>query len=395
MPESEPVKQKRKTPQLLIGVALVLGGCAAAWFYALKPLAQTLDARDWPTVPCLILSAEIEEHHTDDGATWSFNIEYQYTWQNRSYVSDRYAFVPTPSGSRESAQRTVTAYLHDQNPLCYVNPEEPAQAVLKRGLHKGLFIALIPFLLLGIGILAITTALAPPRPRPHTLKTTDDWLPHIKTAPASDLDNQFPVTLRASHGIAAPLGLLAATCFAIIVLFHFLVQVYERLASDIPMKNPVAAPIFTLVTLLLALLTIHFTLKLFNPRITLHLSAARIPLGSTALLRWSLQGRTSAVTRLTISLCGRERIHYSDGDSSTTQTKTFYETKLLDTDNYARIAAGQIELHAPADLMHSFDVPDNSIIWDLVVTGKVEFFPDFTNQFTLAIVPPSPLQDTA
>lgn len=118
-------KESKKVSKgkLLIGLALFIGCCVATWFLSIKPIAKTFDARDWPTVPCKIISAELETHTDSDGTSYTFDIDYEYTYNDKTYKSDKYAFIPEAKGSRKSKLNMVNEYKQTQNPVCYVNPE--------------------------------------------------------------------------------------------------------------------------------------------------------------------------------------------------------------------------------------------------------------------------------
>ncbi|MHC4365417.1 MAG: DUF3592 domain-containing protein, partial [Planctomycetota bacterium] len=172
-------KESKKVSKgaLLIGLGLFIGGCIATWLFSIKPIIKTLDARDWLAVRCKIISAELETHTDSDGTTYTFDIDYEYAYKGKTYKSDKYAFSPEAEGNRKSKLKVVNKYKQNQNPVCYVNPENPSEAVLKRGFHKGLLFGTFPPVLVLIGLLVIGSQLAPPAPLPQIRKTEKDWLP--------------------------------------------------------------------------------------------------------------------------------------------------------------------------------------------------------------------------
>jgi hypothetical protein len=48
---NQPQNKKVSKQALLIGLAVFIGGCVATWFFSVKPIIKTLDARHWPAVP--------------------------------------------------------------------------------------------------------------------------------------------------------------------------------------------------------------------------------------------------------------------------------------------------------------------------------------------------------
>ena len=56
----------------------LLMGCAFTYFVAIRPLQQSLAARQWIQVPCRVLSSEVKSHSDSDGTTYSVEITYAY-----------------------------------------------------------------------------------------------------------------------------------------------------------------------------------------------------------------------------------------------------------------------------------------------------------------------------
>ncbi len=119
----------------------------------IRPIAETIAAESWVATPCRVLRAEVRSHDSDDGTTYSVYILYQYEFGGQTYKCDRYSFVTGSSSGYQGKARIVEQYRTAARPICYVDPHDPTQAVLKRGFHVGLLIMLIPltFLLVGIG----------------------------------------------------------------------------------------------------------------------------------------------------------------------------------------------------------------------------------------------------
>ena len=224
--------------KLLIGLALFIGGCVATWFFSVKPILKTLDARDWPTVSCKIISAELETHTDSDGTSYTFDIDYQYTYNGKIYKSDKYAFIMQSKGNRKSKLNIVNEYKQTQNPLCYVNPESPSEAVLKRGFHKGLLFAIFPPGLALIGLLVIGSQLAPPTPLPQIRKTKKDWLPKIKIrAKSYHVLEKTPITLQGSRIIPVLVGVLVLNIVWNIIVLEVLLEVYQWIANGTFFEN--------------------------------------------------------------------------------------------------------------------------------------------------------------
>jgi len=371
---------------------MLIGGCIAVWFLSIKPIAKTLGARDWPVVPCTVTRAELESHTDSDGTSYTFDIEYQYTYDGKTHSSDKYSFIPQSKGSRDSKAKIVKEYKKAEQPVCYVNPNNPSEAVLKRGLHKGLLFVFVPPLLAGIGLLVICSQLAPPAPLPQIRKTEKDWLPKIKvSAKSPNPQDKTPVTLQASRIVPLLVGLIALNIFYNIMAAQIFFEIYQWLINGTFFANASTILIVPAVSIFFAVTTGYIALQLFNPRPIIKISEERITLGSSALIAWSFRGRTSSIEHLTLTLQGKEQIQYSTGSGKSRSTKTlenpFYQVQLIDGDDPHQIRAGQAGVVIPHHVMHSFEAGDTKIIWEILVSGAVRFWPDIRNQFKIAVVP--------
>lgn len=387
-------KESKKVSKgkLLIGLGLFIGGCIATWFFSIKPIIKTLDARDWPAVPCKIISAELETHTDSDGTSYTFDIDYEYTYNGKTYKSDKYAFIPESKGNRKSKLNVVNEYKRTQNPVCYVNPENPSEAVLKRGFHKGLLFGTFPPVLVLIGLLVIGSQLAPPTPLPQIRKTEKDWLPKIKISARSyHRLEKTPITLQGSRIVPLLIGVLVLNIVFNLIVLNVLFEVYQWIANGTFFENASPILIVPAISIFFAFTAVYLALALFNPRPVIQISADRIPLGSSALVGWSFRGRTSSIKHLTLTLVAKEWIQYSSGSGKSSSTKTeenpFYQVQLIDTDDPDEIRTGQAGVVIPEDAMHSFEAGENRIIWKIVVRGVVDFWPDIKNEFKIAVVP--------
>jgi hypothetical protein len=128
-------------------------------------------------------------------------------------------------------------------------------------------------------------------------------------------------------------------------------------------------------------------LALSNPRPTLELSSATIPLGGTAELRWSVTGRTCRIEEFTVILRGVEEARYRRGTSTYTDRNTFYQMELYRTSEATEIASGQVGFVLPQDTMHSFEAENNKILWSVDVHGSIRHWPDVKESFKITVTP--------
>ena len=129
----------------------ILGG-VIFFFVTVRPLSKILSARQWAAVPCTIISSEVKSHSGNHGSTYSVNIFYDYVLNDREYKANRYDFLGGSSSGFSGKQAIVARYPAGSKALCYVNPADPAEAVLERSFTPVMWVGLLPlaFVLLGL-----------------------------------------------------------------------------------------------------------------------------------------------------------------------------------------------------------------------------------------------------
>ena len=378
-----------------IGICAIFALAGAGMLYPLtiRPIAKTIDARNWSETPCKIISARVKTHKGDDSTTYSIDIFYEYQFRGEKYKSSRYGFIGGSSSGHSAKAEVVNAYKKAKNPLCYVNPNNPSEAVLKRGFRLGLLLCLFPLPFLAVGLGGIVRLMrsqkkrslksaARQRPAKTRLASTSDFSLADDTAPG-------PVILKPRYSrLTKLLGTIAIAAFwnGIVSIF-----VYNAIKSFQRGRPEWGMSLFMIPFVLVGLgaigFVIHRLLALFNPRVTLRLSSAAIPLGSAAELSWIVAGKRGAIDAFKITLQGREEATYQRGTKTHTDKNKFYELELISTNHMGEIAQGQLGIIIPQNLMHSFDAQNNKIIWELQIHGEIKKWPDIKQNHKIKIAP--------
>ncbi|MBL7154017.1 MAG: DUF3592 domain-containing protein [Phycisphaerae bacterium] len=387
-------RRRRKGKKAGIGIFAIFGLIGAGMLYPLtiRPIAKTIDARNWIETPCKIISARVDTHRSDDGTTYSIDIFYEYQYEGQTYKSSRYGFIGGSSSGYSGKARVVSTYKKAKNPVCYVNPKDPSEAVLKRGLRLGLLICVIPLPFLAIGIGGIIRSVRKKKRRRSP--TTSEWIPEPAAAsptglPIETAAHPGPAVLKPEHSPLAKL--LMAIVFAAFWNGIVSIFVYQAIKSFQQGRPEWTLALFMIPFVLVGLGAVGFVfyqfLAMFNPRLTLNLSSAAIPLGSAAELAWSFSGRANLIDSLKITLQGREEASYRRGTKTYTDENKFYETELYPTTRTPEIARGSVGIIIPGDTMHSFEAPNNNIIWQLEIHGEIKRWPDVNETFKITITP--------
>ena len=376
----------------------LLIGLVAFYLMAIRPLLYVAAAQDWAVTPCTIVSSEVGVHHGDDSITYSIDLTYKYEVRGKSYQSDRYHFVGGSSSGRAAKQAIVTRYPVGAKTTCYVDPDDPSEAVIERGLVGEMWFGLIPLVFVAIGGGGMLFALGVIRFGKKTGRAA--WLParaqQEKVAVAESPEHAGPLVLKRKWSpLGKFVGVVLVTLFfggIISVLFWEVVEGFRRGEPEWFMTL-FAIP-FVLVSLALLGGIVYCFLVLFNPRPEITLSQPTITLGDSMTLRWKLHGRTHRIKRLRIHLRGEESATYRRGTDTHTSTNTFADFTLLDASEQLEMLSGQVPLHVPADSMHSFEASNNKILWSIAVEGEIRRWPDMNETFPL-VVQPVPVSELA
>jgi hypothetical protein len=388
-------------------------GLLAFYFLFMVPVFRVVAAIGWQETPCTIVSSEVETHAGDDGSTYSVRIVYNYDFDGRHYESDRYKFMIGSSSGRSGKQAVVDRYPPGSKSVCYVNPSDPTQAVINRDFTADMLFGLLPliFLAIGLGGLVYTVrsvfarkAAAKPLDTIADIDESDDieesedeWLPEPATVESSDStygdfgdrSAKGPVTLRSK---SSPVGTLIAA-IVICLFWNGIVSIFVSIAvASFRNGNPewfltVFLIPFVLVGLALVGFLGHSFLAIFNPRPTVTISSAAVPLGDTVELSWRFSGNTGSIRRLRIYVQGQEEARYRRGTKTHTDTEKFAELTVIDTHNFVDIPSGKASLTIPDDTMHSFESTDNKIVWTIHVAGEIAWWPDVNESYPMVILP--------
>ena len=114
---------------------------------------RQIQAESYPRVIGAITHSEVDEHHDSDGTTYSADVKYVFTVDDRQYEGDRYRYGQMGSSDRNAHKIVASLPVGKEVPV-YYNPADPADSVLKTGIEgSDLFMALfmMPFNIVMLG----------------------------------------------------------------------------------------------------------------------------------------------------------------------------------------------------------------------------------------------------
>ncbi len=378
----KPAKGPGRVVGFLFGLPFLAAGLGFGWFMGGKPLVLALTSGGWPELPCVITSSEVESVSGSDGTTYKVDIEFRYEFEGRSYTGGSYDFSTASSSGRAGKQKVVDRFPVGAEAECFVNPDDPEQAVLSRDIPGIVFFALpfsSIFVLVGLGLSLASVGCLPKswknkvRSRHRPVEDTGEGSRELKpqTGPLAKL--------LVSIGIAV---------FWNGIVSVFLFQLFDGFREGDPeWFLLVFLTPFVLIGLGMIGAIVYYACALGNPRFTLTLTEARPRLGDIIGLSWRSNGSPKRLKHLRIYLEGRECATYRRGTDSVTDHSLFFQETVYQNSDAAANASGQIDLAIPAGLMHSFDGGNNKIEWRLRIHGPIHRWPDVDEVYPVTVRP--------
>lgn len=159
-----------------LGGLCLLTGPAIFLFLVLPILNDWHAAKHWEPVPATLLSVELKTRATRDGPAYEVVARYRYRYGGRERIGERVSLAPGGDGigdfQRRLAEELERAEARGDPVAVYVNPADPAEAVINRDLRYGLlgtyllFVLLLPVVGTGLLVAARSERVTPLDPSP-------------------------------------------------------------------------------------------------------------------------------------------------------------------------------------------------------------------------------------
>jgi len=357
----------------------------------LEPVASVIQATRWQRVPCTIVASRVEKldkirnAHTPE-------VHFVYRFGNATYRSSRIWFIRPTSDTLRDAQQAITPYPKGLETFCYVDPNDPAYAVLQRGFKPELLIALVPLALILIGAYGLASTLGPILFTPSRLRR---WVVFRRLGlfrpgkrrrvhtPAGD------TTIRPHHKSKTMPFFISFALLWNGLMFFLVREVIDLWREGIPDFYGWSLTLFATPMVLIGLAAlippIYLIVRWFNPRPMLTLSSKTISPGGELSIRWRFWGSTRRIQRLRLFLEGREESTCARGPETLTECDVFSILTLLDTTDPDRIRAGQLKLSIAADAPPTLRSDPKAVVWSLRVHGDNGKWPDIDEEVELIV----------
>ncbi len=139
---------------LAIGIMFTCLGTCAGGPLLIESLTDWLITHNWTPTPCTIVRFGIDPGEPSNSSDMpnspdKVDVEFRYQVGDKSYTSTRYFWE-----GNIASNRSITDYAAGVKATCYVNPNDPAQAVLDRGPGANLkWIWVLGLVLVGVVII--------------------------------------------------------------------------------------------------------------------------------------------------------------------------------------------------------------------------------------------------
>ena len=145
----------RSGSRWLLGMGLVLAVAGGVFTWVLWTSYQRAEVtRRWPEVPARVLSSQVGREQATPNSPTKFlvQVRYEYQWQGQRYESGRFRRVDGPMSDEDKALQIRETYTPGAQITCWVNPQEPAFAILKHETRAGLYSIWFPLLFVAGGL---------------------------------------------------------------------------------------------------------------------------------------------------------------------------------------------------------------------------------------------------
>ena len=118
---------------IAVGLVTAMLGALFVWLMA-RSYLRAREMRTWPEVPCVILSATVEQRRHDPYSPLESRlvVQFGYVWQGAERIGDRLSLRGNPwTSKRDVLAKRRAAYPPGMETNCRVHPQDPDFAVLE------------------------------------------------------------------------------------------------------------------------------------------------------------------------------------------------------------------------------------------------------------------------
>ncbi len=357
-------------------------GLGVGYFLIFPMLYKAYNSDAWIQLPCRVESSRVQSHSDSDGTTYSVDICYTYTYKGITYRSDKYNFIGGSSSGYRSKAAIVRQYPAGKQTVCFVNPEDPSDAVLNTKLGFGAFLVLFPLIFMAVGFFGMVYAIKGKK-KTAVGRTSGSRESH------SSISRGGPIILKPKTSIAVKIaGSIGVTILWNGIVSIFVYEAYNSWRHGSPDYSLCLFLIpFVLIGLVMFGSIFYFIMASFNPKPMVMLYNKIIRLGETIKIEWSISGNVYKLQNFQMTVKADETATYRRGTNTHTDRNTFFSSTIVDETDPERMRKGRLDFKIPFETMHSFKSSNNSIEWKITLRCDIPRWPDTTQEFIIDILP--------
>ncbi len=392
-PVSPQLDKSKEGDRVFAWIFTLLPGVMAIWlsYICVGSFSKISASNQWIETRCRVIQSELG---VDDEQRKVIDIRYSYAFNHQNYVGDKYDLGDKATAPRLWKQRVVNRHAVGCETVCFINPQDPSQAVLEPGWTTNVVNSeSIFFLWCGlswVGFICLVVRLRQVHFEDDTKPEDQGWEPHLALSsqdsgsgvgllPLRPERPKFQETLRRAILYGPVRGLGVAAC---VILFAFVFESGELL---------LLALIFFLGLLCdmwkMGYCGLKVALWRFCPRPKIRTNTATPNVNGPLEVEWSLTGGLPTVRSMRIVLKGREQTEVEKRKRSKILRETFAEIVIVNTANPFEMTGGRQKVVIPAGTVPSMEFRKSRIAWSIDVELDVAWWPNPVASFPICVLP--------
>ncbi len=386
-------KKRGKLAIILFFGIFAIAGTAAFYFLGVKTLIKLNNAESWLNTPCIVLSSKVKSQTSSSSkggssTTYSIYIRYKYNYNGQKITNNQYSFNTGSSSGYDGKAEVVRLYPKGKKTTCYVNPQNPTEAVISREGGTRIVIGVIIGLLFGgVGYLGIFyTLFGKDKRRKAKQKKVDSYQRNDDKIDKTQWEvtgNQNVELKPKSSRLGKLIGVLFMCIFWNGITWTIMLPTIKDGFSFILLFMS----LFVIIGLVLVGAVIHQLLALGNAKARITISSNAIRIGECATVSWVIPNKVKRISDFTLSFVGVESATYRRGTNTHTDTYEFHRELLLQTTDHNEMSSGEVIIALAATTMHTFSSTNNKITWLLKIHGDIKSWPDIKDEYEIEILP--------
>ncbi len=139
----------------LAASVVILAFCGTATIRAICDVPRVGGTLLWDGVDATIVTCRVDKYRKVRSWDYTSHLEYKYRVDDSEYMGCKWSLSDEESGTRIDKRDALEDMAPDDEVTCYVNPEDPGEAILHRGvwfLLAGLLVLPIILVFAGLGV---------------------------------------------------------------------------------------------------------------------------------------------------------------------------------------------------------------------------------------------------